>query len=55
MSFGTFLKGNDYVKTGRVVVIEPDARFQNGFGAMARSRVECTYDLNTDKVLRVQL
>jgi hypothetical protein len=32
--FGTFYKGNNYVTSGMVVAVEPDAQFSNGFGAM---------------------
>ena len=28
----------DYVTSGIAIAIEPDAQFQNGFGAMVRSR-----------------
>jgi hypothetical protein len=51
--FGSFLKGTDYVTSGVAVLIEPDAQFQNGFGAMVHSRVVCKYDLRNDRVLSV--
>jgi hypothetical protein len=54
-SFGTFLKGDDYPKTGIVTLIERDAGFKNGFNATVRSRVVCTYDLNTKQVVDVQI
>jgi hypothetical protein len=53
LPFGTFLTGNSYVTTGIAVAIEKDARFQNGFGAKARSEVTCTYDLRASKVVNV--
>lgn len=53
LSFGSFRGGKDYVETGQVIAIEPDAQFQNGFGAMVHSRVVCRYDLNADKVTDV--
>jgi len=53
--FGTYLRGNDYVKTGVAVAIEPDARFQNGFGAMVHSEVICKYDLRAKKVVDVSI
>ena len=55
LSFSTFLKGTDYVATGRVVEIENDAQFQNGFGAMVHSEVRCIYDLKTDRVISVDI
>ncbi len=55
LPFGSFRKGRDYVDTGIVQVYEEEARFQNGFGAMVHSSVTCTYDLNADKVLDIQI
>lgn len=52
-SFGTFTRGDDYVKTGIATSIEQDAQFSNGFGAMVHSRVVCLYDLNKGTVLNV--
>jgi hypothetical protein len=49
--FGTFLKGDDYVKTGVVVAIEDEAKFQNGFGAWKRVEVRCKYDLKPSAFL----
>jgi hypothetical protein len=53
LMFGTFHKGDNYPKTGIVTLIEHDARFQNGFGAMAHVNVTCTYDLNAKTVTNV--
>lgn len=53
LSFGTFLTGNAYVKTGIVTAIEKEAQFQNGFGAWANSSVVCKYDLNSGKIVDV--
>ena len=55
MAFGTYLKGTDYVKTGVAVLIDQDVKFQNAFGAMARSEVRCKYDLRTEKILDVKV
>ncbi len=52
-AFGHFFRGNNYVTSGIAVAVEPDAQFQNGFGAMVRSRVVCTYDLRTNRVVDV--
>jgi hypothetical protein len=53
--FGTFHKGNDYVRTGLAVSIEPDAQFQNAFGAMVHSRVTCSYDLRAARVVDISV
>jgi hypothetical protein len=53
--FGSYSRGDDYVKSGVAVAIEPDAQFQNGFGAMAHSTVTCRYDLRNDRVLSVSV
>ena len=54
-AFSTFLKGKDYVATGIAVAIENDVRFQNGFSAMVHSRVTCSYDLRSRRVLNVDV
>jgi hypothetical protein len=53
--FATFHKGDDYPKTGIAILIEKDAQFQNGFGAMVHSEVTCTYDLRAKRVLSVDI
>ena len=53
LSFGSFYGGKEYVTSGIAIVIEPDAKFQNGFGAMVGSRVMCTYDFRNEKVISV--
>jgi hypothetical protein len=52
--FASFYPGTNY-KTGLVTVIEPKAKFQNGFGAMVHSKVVCEYDLRTKKVTNVTI
>jgi hypothetical protein len=49
-SFASFRGGSDYVTTGIVTAIEPDAQFSNGFGAMVHSTVTCIYDLGSGTV-----
>jgi hypothetical protein len=53
--FSTFYKGDQYPKTGIAILIEKEAQYQNGFGAMAHTRVECTYDLRAKKVLNIDI
>jgi hypothetical protein len=54
LAFSSFYGGSSYT-SGKVTVIEPDAQFQNGFGAMAHVQVVCDYDLNQKTVLNVSL
>ena len=53
--FATFHKGNQYPKTGIAILIENEAQFQNGFGAMVHSKVTCTYDLHAQRVLDISI
>ena len=50
--FSKFHSGTDY-RTGNVTLVEPEARFQNGFGAMEHLQVYCRYNLRTKKVISV--
>ena len=54
-AFGSFYIGKEYVASGIAIAIEPDAQFQNGFGAMVHSRVTCTYDLRAQRVISVDI
>jgi hypothetical protein len=51
VSFGKYKSGEDYVKTGEVLIIEDDAKFENGFGAMRKTTVVCRYDLKRNTVV----
>jgi hypothetical protein len=42
------------VKTGRLVLGEDRAQFQNGFGVMAHNNLVCEYDLNQDRVTDIR-
>jgi hypothetical protein len=53
--FSTFYKGDQYLKTGIAILIEKDAQYQNGFGAMVHSEVKCTYDLRAKQVLNIEI
>jgi hypothetical protein len=53
-AFSSFYSGTSY-KSGQVTVIEPDAQFQNAYGAMAHVKVVCDYDLNQNAVSNVSL
>lgn len=54
-AFGSFVPGTDAPKTGIVTLVEGDAKFQNGFGAMVRSRVACKVNLRSMTVTDVQI
>jgi len=54
LPFSHFYPGTNY-SAGIATLIEPKAKFQNGFGAMAHSRVVCIYDLRTKKVLSINI
>lgn len=53
-AFGSFYTGTSYL-TGNATVIEPDAQFQNTFGANEHVHVICSYDLNLDTVTDVSV
>src|SRR5215475_6120656 len=53
--FQGFREGKTYIESGVVVAIEPEAKFPNTAGAMIRSRVTCTYDLRTKRVVNVAI
>jgi hypothetical protein len=55
MSFESFYKGDAYVKSGIMVLLETRAQYQNVFGAMVHSTVTCTYDLNQKKVTDIRV
>jgi hypothetical protein len=46
LPFRTTNNGSDALATGKIVVFEDRAKFQNVFGAMARVSIMCEYDLN---------
>jgi hypothetical protein len=54
-NFNFFHKGSDYKETGRAVLIEDDAQFQNAFGAMVHSTVTCTYNLDSETVIDLSI
>jgi hypothetical protein len=53
LSFSSFYPGTNYVPAGKVILIEPDAQFQNGFSALVHSKVWCLYDLRAKTVTDV--
>jgi len=53
--FGKYYDGKDYVNTGKIIIVDNRVKFQNGFGAMKKSTVECSYDLKSEKVLNIDI
>lgn len=53
--FETYRTGKSYVATGKVIAIEPDAQFENGFGGKVHSTVTCTYDVWSRSVTDLQV
>jgi uncharacterized protein len=53
VSLSSFLKGDDYVKTGRAIAIDSDVQLQNMYGAMVHAEVWCTFDLREKKVIGI--
>jgi hypothetical protein len=53
--FGKFYTGKSFITSGIVRIVEDEASFQNGFGAMARVNIECSYDLKTQTVIDVTI
>lgn len=51
VSLSSFLTGDDYVKSGRAIAIDPDVQLQNMYGAMVHAKVWCTFDLRAKKVI----
>jgi hypothetical protein len=52
--FRSYRVGDD-VKNGKAILVEPDARYQNAFGAMVHSEVTCFYDLASDQVDNIEV
>jgi hypothetical protein len=55
VSFGTYYVGDRYVKSGLVEVVDNTVKFQNGFGAMKKSKVSCVFDLKSDRVTALSI
>ena len=54
-SWGPFSPDVGKIVNGVVTLVDDEARFQNGYGAMARVKVFCKYDLQSAKVLDVSI
>jgi peptidoglycan hydrolase-like protein with peptidoglycan-binding domain/uncharacterized protein YecT (DUF1311 family) len=54
LSFSNYSEGNE-IKTGRLLIGENNAQFQNAFGAWEHVRVVCEYDLKAEQVISVDI
>lgn len=54
-AFQRFSTSDDFRKTGLIHLVETEAQFQNGFGAMVHTTVICAYDLKDGSVKDVIL
>lgn len=54
LAFSNYSEGNE-VKTGRLLIGENNAQFQNGFGAWEHVRVVCEFDLKLKQVIAVDI
>lgn len=52
-NFGSYLTGNSIHTNGTITVIDDVAKFQNGFGAMLRTKTYCQINVKTDEIVRV--
>ena len=41
--------------TDQITLVEPNAKFSNGYGAMAKVRVTCLYDLKNKTVVQIDI
>lgn len=53
--FTSYLPGDSAAETGKMILLENNAKFSNGFGAMAHVRVICVYNFNTKSVEDVEI
>jgi hypothetical protein len=52
-NFGSYLTGNSIHTNGSITVIDEVAKFQNGFGAMLRTKTYCQINVRTDEIVQV--
>ena len=53
--FGTFLTGNDYVKSGVINLIDKDVQIPNVFGGVRNTSAFCAYDLKRQRLVTVRV
>ncbi|MCB8881714.1 hypothetical protein ACELLULO517_15810 [Acidisoma cellulosilytica] len=51
--FGTYQTGSSGPTNGQMTLIEPDAQFQNAFGAYVHSTATCHYDFSSKQAIDV--
>ncbi len=55
IKFGRFHGGKNYISSGVATLIETGAKVPNQYGAKEHSRVVCEYDLQSEKVISVDI
>ena len=53
--FGSYLRGQDYPRTGIITVIDERVKFQNGFGVYGASRAVCVYDMQSRTIVNLSI
>ena len=52
-NFSSFISGSSMHDDGAITFIDNVAKFQNGFGAMIRTKTYCRIDLNTNEIIQI--
>jgi hypothetical protein len=52
--FTIYYKGTNYLEAGEIILLDENAKFQNGFGAFKKMKLECHFDLNSQNFLYVR-
>jgi len=53
LPFLSYLTTESSIDTGKISLVENEARYQNGFGAMQHTIVTCIYDLDAREIVEV--
>lgn len=53
VGFGSYRRGDDFPKTGIIMLVDDNVKIQNMYGTKVNSTVACEYDLNYRKVLTI--
>jgi TPR repeat protein len=53
VAFGSYYKGDDYIKTGIVKLTDDEVMMFNGFGGKSKTSITCRYDINSKTVLGI--
>ena len=53
--FGSYYNDDSIKNDATITLVESDVKFSNGFGAMVKSEVYCTYDLKNDEIIYLDI